>query len=267
MKMPQILAALIMLAPLFATQEDPVLEADYDEDMADAAREIDSTVPAAVLEKERGAAQEAMQLLQSLIRVGSGIVDRATADAAAPEILRINTRLNECLNSIRHLEELENEVKEIEQLMVETGKESQRLGQARLYGSVELARASGFSAAVVREHEELTLQDKEHIGKLLMARYAGLAAKYPQITGGPGWDEECAWVVEDSDTETQQALVEDIIGGIGTEAEFDSAFYISTGERSYTLLRLSLRIGEKYYFLPIYVDITGRPLEATGDGE
>ena len=74
-------------------------------------------------------------------------------------------------------------------------------------------------------------------------------------------------MVEDSDTETQQALVEDIIGGIGSEAEFDSAFYISTGERSYTLLRLSLRIGEKYYFLPIYVDITGRPLEATGDGE
>lgn len=259
MKIPYFLTALLMITPLFATQTDSIPEDDYDEVEIErpVAPQMSAEERAAIQAEQKVLADEACSLFQQLIDTAAGITDRATADAAAPKILDINTRLNDCLNRIFPMMAADEDMKRIEEMMEKTGQASVRLNEARLYGSVALAKASGFSAAVVRDHAELTLQAKDKIGKMLIARHAELATQYPAITGGPGWDRESAWVVANSETPTQKALIEDIICGIGTEADIAGTFSMWDEERSYVIVRISLLIEGKYYFLPMYIDITG----------
>lgn len=267
MKPTPFLTVLLMFTPLFGAQIAPVPEEDYEEEelVKPARPEMSAEERAAAQAEQKVLADEACSLLQQLIDTAAGITDRATADAAAPKILDINTRLNDCLNRIFPMLAADEDMKRIEEMMKKTGQASVRLNEARLYGSVALAKASGFSAAVVRDHEELTLQAKDKIGKMLIARHAELAAQYPAITGGPGWDRESAWVVANSETATQKALIEDIICGIGTEADFAGTFSMWDEERSYAIVRISLLIEGKYYFLPMYIDITGKAKTEAAD--
>lgn len=258
-----LLTCVTLFAPLVHAEPEADYEADYEEEAEVEAE--DTAVPDAVRASMRASQkeriEEACSLFGQLLSVAEGITDRASADAAAPKVRELNAALNECLERVFPFMAEKADMAKLDALMAQVALASGRLREARLFGSVALAEASGFSAAAAREHEELTLQAKAHIGKLLLARHAELAARYPGITGGPGWGEENAWVVEDSTVETQEALVEEIISGIGSEADFAGAYYLRKGERSYAVLRISLLIEGKYFFLPMYVDITGEQEE------
>ena len=259
MKITPILTALLMFTPLFGSQTDSVPEDDYEEEelVKPARPEMSAEERTDLQAEQKALTDESCALFQQLIDTAAGITDRATADAAAPTILALNTRLQECLSRIIPDFVSHDDMLRLDEMMKKVAQASVRLNDARLFGSVALAKASGYSAAIVREHAELTLQAKEKIGAMLMKRYAELAAQYPAITGGPGWDTESAWVVANSETETQKALIDDIICGIGTEADIEGALSMWNKERSYAIVRISLLIDGQYYFLPMYVDITG----------
>ena len=205
--------------------------------------------------------RECIQAMSEMLSVSAGITDKDSADAAAPRVRELSTKVNRLLSLHLYLSDYP-EIKackdEIEQLWRQAEQESARLSQAHLYGSVKLAEASGYSPAIVRDHQTRTPELKQRIAAAFMARYAELSAELPTITGGPGTGEENAWLLADSETSTQAALVEHLLGGVLEEVMSMGYMRKITPEHYFIVLRLSGKFEDKYYMLPVWIDLNAQ---------
>lgn len=202
--------------------------------------------------------QECIQVMREMLSVSATITDKASADAAAPRVRELSTEVHRLLSLHLYLSdypEIKACKEEMEKLWQLMEQESARLGEAHLYGSVKLAEASGYSPAIVREHQTLTPELKERMAAAFMARYAELSAQLPTISGGPGTGEENAWLVADSETSTQTALVEQLLGGVLEEVMSMGYMRKITPEHYFIVLRLSGKFEGKYYMLPVWIEL------------
>lgn len=145
--------------------------------------------------------------------------------------------------------------------------EVSRIGKAGQYGSVQLAKASGYGAYIIREHENTMPEEvRNRLSAALLARYQQMASEFPHISGGPGLSEETAWRVTDSSTTTQRALVEQLFASVVEEADFIRTLTRTSPEKQLVQLAFSFRFEGKYYMHHLFVEIVNNTKES-GEAE
>ena len=221
------------------------------------------------LEEQRALLKEYAQTLQAIIQTTKGINNKETADAAAPiisqlreEALRLSSQIH--LYNLPELKELRERA---DAFAAEAQAEVSRIGEARLYGSVKLAKASGYGAYIIRDHENTMPEEvRNRLSAALLARYQQMASEFPHISGGPGLSEETAWRVTDSSTTTQRALVEQLFASVVEEADFIRTLTRTSPEKQLVQLAFSFRFEGKYYMHHLFVEIVNNTKES-GEAE
>ena len=196
------------------------------------------------------AVEEAAQLLLKVYYIVQGINDRASADAAAPELQKL----------AEHAEELEK--KNVPSLLaiakfeeyggsrIQTEICGNRLVNNGFYGSHALAEVVGAPESAVFELATPTPEFMEKLGAEIKA---AMVAMFPAVTGGPGFDEETAWRLP-AQSEFEEAMFTAVLPD-DYEPE-DAEFVQGDDDTRLWMIRYCLKRGDKKYPLHLWIDVT-----------
>ena len=196
------------------------------------------------------AVEEAAQLLLKAYYIVQGINDRASADAAAPELRKLAERAEELEKknvpswlAIAKFEEYGGS-------RIQAEIYGNRLVNNGFYGSHALAEAVGAPTSAVYE---LAVPTPELLEKVEEEIKASMVALFPAVTGGPGFEEETAWCLP-AQSEYEGAM---FIAVLPADYEpNDVETVLGDDDSVYQVIYYRLKRGGKVYPLSLWVDVT-----------
>lgn len=244
MKITHFVAALSFLAPLTYGASQSSVNDELPPWLIEAEEEPELT------QQQKVAVEEAAQLLLKAYRIVQKIDDRATADAAVPELRKLAQRADELEKSdIPGWLAIEKFV-EYGGNRIQAEIYRNRIANNGFYGSHALAEVMGAPESAVFEFAAPTPELLEELGEEIKS---AMVAMFPAVTGGPGFDEESAWCIPPQ-SEYEEAMFMAVLPDDYEPEHVETV--LGDDDTCFVVIDYRLTRGGKVYPLNLWVDVT-----------
>lgn len=184
-------------------------------------------------EAQMAAARENLTAIRAVVVLLSNVVDKRSAAAAAPEVLRLREQMQAYETQLAGLDMIN--------MLLAAGMEEEemqyipmclaRLRDVNVYGCEELASALDLTIEIVDVPDDLTDAELGALCSTLMQRYAAAAEVLEGVSGGPGIKPDDAWILACTD-EVRALFMEKVL----TDAKVEYIEYSEAGAKMHLSL-------------------------------